>query len=146
MILMEMIRSKNKELLDAVEQHYNRKFRFRHEIETLFEQKSAGVLDGEIEKMLFYAKFLSNAHSILSRSRADSEDILKLKTEFISKLEKVSSLFKLLIENTPNDFRKNFENLFLSLTQKSADDLLALLYELSWLKNYQLDNKSVQSG
>jgi hypothetical protein len=96
-----------------------------------------------LEQIAFLAKFLSNTHAILKRSNSDTEGYDKLSSEFQVNLEKAVGELKSLIGEAPAAFKKSFSSRFLMLTGESFENLLSLLYDLSWIKNWYIDRKSV---
>jgi hypothetical protein len=96
-----------------------------------------------LEQIAFLAKFLSNTHAILRRSNSDIEGYQKLSSEFQVNLEKVVGELKSLIEQAPAAVKASFSSKFLMLTGESFENLLSLLYDLSWIKNWYIDRKSL---
>jgi hypothetical protein len=96
-----------------------------------------------LEQIAFLAKFLSNTHAILKRSNSDTEGYGKLSSEFRVNLEKAVGELKSLIEEAPTALKESFSSKFLVLTGESFENLLSLLYDLSWIKNWYIDRKSL---
>ena len=138
------IHQETKEYICAVEKFVHRKFQFKSEIEALIELDRVGAMRQVLEDVLFYAKFLSNAQAILNRTGANDDNIKKLKAEFEKKLEEISELLRRLLNGSPEDFKGKFDSRFFPLTPDCMNNLLSLLYELSWIKNYQLDNENAE--
>ena len=143
---MTEIENKNTSLemeayLDAIEQYAQKKFLYRSEIGVLIRLSQQMGLWNEFEELIFLSKFISNAHSILRRAGSESSETIKLAAEYQKSIEKSSDLLKGLLKAVPEDVQNNFENKFLSVSHSGLANLLALLYELSWIKNYSLDKK-----
>jgi hypothetical protein len=127
--------------LNDVETFSAKKFRYRQEIEILVALSRERSMEEVFRDITFFSKFISNALNILKRTGADSAETEKLSVEFKDKLEKTSTLIKTLIKEAPGEVKAMFLSRFLSLSQESMNALLSLLYELSWIKNYSLEQE-----
>jgi len=125
--------------LSDIEQFAQRKFRYRLEIGLLIEAANSVSLRRVLDDILFHAKFLANAFNLLKRVGSDSPDTVKLSSEFQEGVEKVSTLLRTLIKESPKEMRDIFLKRFLSLSAESMNELLSLCTELSWMKNYSLE-------
>lgn len=137
---MTPIQPDTKDLIDAVEQFARRKFRYRVEVALLID---LAMSDGEkklLDELTFHAKFVSHAFNILRRSGTLTDETNKLSAEFKNELEKTSKLLHMMVKGASEDSRNQFSARFLSLSHESMDNLLALLHDLSWIKNYSLDH------
>ena len=128
--------------IDAVEHFAGKKFQFSNELCILVQLAESNQMNQKFEEITFFAKFISSAYSILHRNPPQSEETRKLSTEFNEKLEKIHIILRELIEEAPQDIRATFIEKFLPLSHEGMKNLLAFLYELSWIKNYTLDNKT----
>jgi hypothetical protein len=142
---MLTIREETRGFIDKVERAAGKKFLFRNDVELLYELASLHLLGSLFEDIIFYAKFVSHASTILKRVGPTNDETAKLADEFKEKLEKVSSLMKTLIDNAPEDMRELFNGRFFSLSQESMNSLMILLQELSRVKNYLLDQERLQT-
>jgi hypothetical protein len=127
--------------ITAVEKHADRKFRFHEEIAILVDLSSEISRREIFNELIFLAKFITNASSVLRRMGADSSDTAKLSAEFQKNLEKSVLLIGRIIEGTPNEIANMFKARFLPLKKESMDELIALINELSRIKNYELDTE-----
>ena len=135
------IHSETHNFLDEVEHFAHRKFRYRKDIEQLVELTRRHKMQQVFDDVVFYAKFISNAYAVLNRSGTPSEDTLKLSNEFKEILEKTATLLRTMIKEGPDDVKQHVTMTYLSLTNDSMNAFLSLLYELSWIKNYILDER-----
>ena len=136
---MIAIRLETQTYLDAVEQFAHRKFQFRDDLGLLTDLSESRNMKQLFDDILFFAKFVSNANNVLKRAGVHSEETQKLSAEFKESLEKSSTLLRTLVKEAPEEVKKDFTARFFSLSQESVSNLLSLLYELSWIKNYSLD-------
>ena len=129
--------------LDKIDKFVSRKFKYYSEIALLMELSRDGVKKTLFDELTFLSKFVSNAHSILQRVGSGSAEVLKLSDEFQKNLKKSIDLFRKIINDTADLTKEDFENRFLSISHDNLPNLLSLLYELSWIKNYALDTKKI---
>ena len=128
------------QFLDAVENHAGRKFQFRREVEFLIDSTGSPSASHSFEEIIFLAKFITNASNVLKRTGQSREETEKLSAEFKEKIGSVSALLAGLIGRASGDEQSSIVSRFLSPSFDSLNELLALLAELSWIKNYHLDN------
>jgi hypothetical protein len=133
--------SETKSFLDDVEVFVHRKFQFRHDIELLVESSESGGMQSEFQHLIFYAKFLSNAYSVLKRVGFSSEEAEKLSVEFKTNMNKAVSILEMIINKISEHEKKRFLSTYCSLSQEGINSFLMLMYELSWVKNYLLDHE-----
>jgi hypothetical protein len=130
-------------LVDDVEQSVNRKFRYREEMESLFEFTREGSRKQAIEDILFHAKFVTNAAAVLARTGMNSEETGKLAAEFQVNTEKVMALLKAVVKEAPEDMKKSFAETMFPQTQEGMNNFIALLKELACFKNYAIDHQGI---
>ena len=115
----------------------------RDDIEVLVEFAQLKNQPTRLERIVFLAKFLSNTYGILKRSGGDTEGYDKLSGEFHVNLEEAVGQLKSLIEEAPAGLKESFSSKFLVLSGEGFENLLSLLYDLSWIKNWYIDQKSL---
>jgi len=136
------IRPETDRLLEDVERLAERKFRHRSEVAWLVELASARQKQAVMEEIVFLSKFVTKADEVLRREGGSSEQTAKLSNEFEQNVKKISILLRSLVADSANEERTTFGNQFLSLTHEGMRNLLSLMKELSWFKNYAIDRKS----
>ncbi len=134
-----MTQQSNEELLSQVEKSVNQKFKFRDDVLWLLEISQHSNMKEVFEDILFFSKFISRAMTVLQREGISSESTVNLQNEFKSNLEKTHTLLRILIKETDELRKQNFVSRFLSMTPDCMDNLLAFTRELTWMKNYTLD-------
>ncbi len=112
----------------------------RSDLGLLLELSSRANLHSLLDELSFLAKFTSRTHRILQRVGRGGEGYEVLSREFSEGIEKATSLARTIIESAPPEFRRQFERSYLSLTPEAIQNLLALFYDLSWYKNWQIDH------
>jgi hypothetical protein len=140
-----MLRPETIAYLDEVQRHARRTFRFRDEIGELAELGATPSAHPSWEELLFTAKFVTNASSVLRRVGPSGEDTAKLSAEFSSAIERGMASITALLGRGSKERALFYEETFLSATTPCLENLLALLAELAWLKNYSLDTGARRS-
>jgi hypothetical protein len=128
-----------KSSIAEIEKFANRKFVYAAHISALMDQAAKRHMESTFEDVLFFAKFLVNAYTVLSRTGIDSQETEKLSTEFKENFEKISTLLKTIMKEAPQPSKTEFISTFFDSTTQSVDRLMTLLRELAWVKNYRLD-------
>ena len=122
------------------------------ELSQLIEITDAMKQDKLFYDIQFSAKYLNGLGKILHSNIAVSTDKNsngsgntpenieakeKIKDEFKKNMQKITNdLKKLTGMSDDENFRKNFEEKFLTLSRTSLHNLTTLIYDLSWLKKY----------
>ncbi len=106
-------------------------------LELAARQRDAGLLDS----LSFLAKFVSRTYGILQRIEKKTEGYGNLEREFGENLEKGKSLLRSLLQAAPSEVRGHFEMTYLTMHPVALEKLLALYYDLSWYKNWLIDNR-----
>ncbi|MBI1804701.1 MAG: hypothetical protein HY033_02500 [Ignavibacteriae bacterium] len=135
------IRPETDAYLIELEKFAARKFQYRREVGILIDLAEQRSMQPLFEQIIFLAKFASSSFNILKRSGVESEETAKLSTEYAESLRKITSLLELLTAEAPNEITEIFQRSFLNLSHESVNRFMALLYELSWVKNSLLDNR-----
>ena len=133
------IRPETETYLTNVERYVSKKFRYRIEVGILIDIAEERSLRPQFEELLFLAKFVTNAQSILQRSGIENEQTAKLSAEFSSTLQKFPSMISALTSGAVPEVSRAFPKTFFDQTQESMQRLMVFLSELSWIKNYFLD-------
>ncbi len=107
----------------------------------LLELGSAPDRAAVLDELCFLSKFLSRTHGIMQRIGTGGQGYDSLAREFHESLRRVTGLIRQLLEGAPAQVREEFEATYLGLTHQCLADLLALLYDLSWYKNWLIDHQ-----
>ena len=134
-----IIRQDIAEFITAVELFSNRKLNYPKEVGEILQIALQTGMTGEFEELIFQAKFLIRTQEVLKQISNDMERTKNLSIEFDSCLTKSIDLFRILIGRAAADVTQNFSDNFFSLETGSLDRLMKLYYDLSWIKNWQID-------
>jgi hypothetical protein len=117
------------------------KLTHQDDVATLLELVRTKDQKDKLEEIAFLAKFLSNTYAILKRSNTDALGYDKLSQEFQSNLDRVIGILKEIVAEAPSTTKEDFSSRFFSMTASGFENLMNLLYDLSWLKNWIIDQK-----
>lgn len=131
-----------KDFVERLDSFSHHKLTHRDAFTMLIELGRHSNQQRRIEEIAFLSKFLSNTYGILKRSTSETEGYEKLTREFQENLNKVTDELKKLIELAPEDTKENFSSTFLTMSTQSFENLLDLLHDFSWLKNWYIEKKS----
>ncbi len=127
--------------LADVERVEKKRFRHRPEIGVLIDAIATPAALADFEKLIFSAKFITNAHGILKRSGLESEETRNMVAEYRVHVALARELLGAINSLLHEAERKYFERTYLGMTPEQLERTMSLLGELSWIKNYLLDTK-----
>jgi hypothetical protein len=96
-----------------------------------------------LDDVCFLSKFLIKTSAVMKRIGKDAEGYDKLSFEFAENLEKVSTFIRLLVKEAPDDLKRHFTSTYFGLTQEGLNSFMELLSDITWLKNWDIDHRSV---
>jgi hypothetical protein len=128
------------QILAEIEKSIGKKFAHSKEITAILLAAQQHRLKEPLDQLLFYSKFLVNAQTVLNRSGIAADETEKLSNEFRASLEKVKNNLTSIFSRGEEAERRAFGEAFMDLTPVSLQNLLSLVRELSWLKNFELDS------
>jgi len=123
-------------LLDAFS---GNKLSRRQDLGTLIELASHAQGKSMLDELSFYAKFISKCHGIMVRIGSKGEGYDKLTVEFTTNIEKAKGALGAILRGASSDVNTHFTSTYLTMTPESFQNLLALFYDLSWYKNWDID-------
>ena len=95
-----------------------------------------------LDDLCFLSKFLVQTSAVMKRVGPEGEGYDKLSREFAENLEKATTFVRLLVKEAPDDVKRRFTSKFFAMTPESLNSLMELLYDISWLKNWEIDHPS----
>jgi hypothetical protein len=96
--------------------------------------------EGDLEQIGFLGKFCVRTYGIMKRIGREGEGYERLSAEFSANVEKVRSMLETLIPFVPEASRNGLTDRYLALAPAALDNLLALLHDVSWHKNWRIDH------
>jgi hypothetical protein len=131
-----------REFVNEIDTFSNQKLQHPDAVSLLIEVARASGHEEKIEKVAFLGKFLWSVYGILKRSTSETEGYEKLTKEFKENLEEFISRLSEIIAGAPPEERTNFSSIFLAKTSGSLENLLALISDFRWVKNWSLEHKA----
>lgn len=95
-----------------------------------------------LDELSFLAKFVRRAHAIMQRIGTDGEGYDKVSAEFTVNLERAKDRLRNLMQSGSDEEARRLEKEYLELSQGSFSNLMMLLYDLEWYKNWRIDQKN----
>lgn len=89
----------------------------------------------------FHAKAAHRIYGVMDRVGRNGDGYDKLEREFRINLDRTTALIGELLRDAPADVVRRLTADYLDLTQASLRNLLALMYDLSWYKNWLIDGR-----
>ena len=111
----------------------------RRDLGVLIELASDSGRSSVLDELSFQAKFISKCHGIMTRVGAGGEGYGRLLAEFSASLEKAGSLMRSILSDATPEANAHFTSTYLETTPESFQNLLMLMYDLSWYKNWHMD-------
>lgn len=131
----------NQTLVYDIESFTNRKFHYPKFILALFDCSVEYGLQWELADIIFTAKFLQKALNSIKRT-GQLENREKFLSEYQEKIEKLKHDLELICGHASEDEKSIFMRTFLQNTQDCLQNLNKLIEDLSWVKNYEIDNNT----
>lgn len=116
-----------------------------YEVSCLIELSAGEENSRNFKDIIFTAKYLNGLGKVLHQSitspsgedknvKLNSAD--KVREEYKNNITHFTDQLNLYLQNADADFKKEFENKFLSLNRTSLVNLTTLIYDLSWVKMF----------
>ena len=134
------LRDSTSAMLDALHAFSGGKLTRRTDLGLLIECAHHNGRQSLLDELSFIAKFTSRTYRILQRIGKETEGYDKLSDEFSEGMDKATSLVRTIVAIAPPEVQQPFAVSYLSMTPDSIQNLLALFYDLSWYKNWQIDH------
>lgn len=138
---MTQLSAATEELLARIETFSGHALTQKGDLGILMEMATQTESQRQLEELAFLAKFLVRTFGIMKRIGRDGEGYDRLSNEFGASLERASGLIRLLITGTSTDTQQRFEHAYFAMNQNGLHNLLALLADLSWYKNWLIDHR-----
>ena len=130
-------------LISSLQDFSRRTLRHADDLALLIELSKLHNQGQVLDDVCFLSKFLVNTNSVMKRIGKDAEGYNKLSHEFAENLEKASSLVRLLVKEAPEDVKRRFIATYFVMTQEGLHSFMELLHDCTWLKNWDIDHKSL---
>jgi hypothetical protein len=112
----------------------------RDDLAVLLEAAYCNGREGDLEQISFLGKFCVRAYRIMKRIGNEGEGYDRLSAEFSANLGKARTMLEKLIHCVPEPSRDALAGRYLAVTPAALEDLLELLQDVSWHKNWRIDH------
>ena len=131
-------------LISSVQEFSRNKLRHADDLAILVELSRLRRQDQVLDDICFLSKFLVNTTTVMQRIGPDGEGYDKLSREFSENLEKANTFVRLLVKEAPEEVKRHFVTTYFALTPVALESLMQLLYDVSWVKNWNIDHPPVK--
>ncbi|MDI6803906.1 MAG: hypothetical protein QME58_08670 [Bacteroidota bacterium] len=131
----------NQKLLFDIEAYSNRKFYYPDVVLDIFGCSVEYGLQWELSNIIFTSKFLHNALKSIKRTDQPG-NTNKLLLEYQEKIEKLKKDLEFICDHLSEEKRSFFRTTLLQNRQDSFENLHKFIKDLSWIKNYEIDNNT----
>jgi hypothetical protein len=132
--------SPTENLLELLKRYSGDKLTRADDLALLLEAASQHKALDTLEELSFHAKFVANARGTLQRSGVTDANVQRLSSELETEIGTVTRLIRLLLGRSPLSVQERFTAVYFSTTSDAFQNLLSLCYDLSWYKNWLIDN------
>jgi len=95
--------------------------------------------------LAFHSKFLTRTFGIMQRIGREGNGYDRLESEFAVNMEVARGHLRSLLSGAPDTIRDRLSSSYLALTPGGLSNLMALLGDLAWYKNWLLDSKQARA-
>jgi hypothetical protein len=127
-------------LLDTLDALSRRRLSHREDLGILLDLGAPPERAAALNDLAFRAKFLTRTFGIMQRIGREGAGYDRLESEFAVNLDVVRGHMRTLLDGTPDDVRERFTASYLAMTPAGLSNLMALLGDLAWYKNWLLDS------
>jgi len=128
--------------ISSLQDYSRRTLRHADDLAFLIELSRFHNQEKVLDDLCFLSKFLVNTNTVMKRIGNDAEGYSKLSYEFTENLEKASTFIRLLVKEAPEDVKRHFISTYFGMTHGGLNSLMELLYDMTWLKNWEIDHRS----
>ncbi len=134
------------DLVAALDAFARNGLRRREDLGTLLEVAARTDRVRLLDELSFDAKFASRSMEIMRRIGKDATGYDGLEREVSAALARVGERLRALMQDAPDEERRRFTSRYFAMTGDSLGQLLDLLHDLSWYKNWQIDHRGRTAG
>jgi hypothetical protein len=142
-LAMHELRETTRTFLKTLEQSANRRLLHPQEVGELIEIAAERKTLQVLHDVVFLAKFISKSAVVMKRIGLEGEGYETLAAEFRVSLEKVSTLLRTLVKESPEDMKSRFIEKFFSMDHAGMERLMDFLNDLTIVKNWLLDGNEL---
>jgi hypothetical protein len=129
-------------LVDALDAFSQHKLTRKDDLGILVELAAHHDAQAALDELGFAAKFISRAYGVMRRVGARDEGYEGLSRQFAEQMEKAEKLGRSLLQHAPAGMQEHFASTYYARSPEALERHLALLYDLSWYKNWLIDHRT----
>ncbi len=129
-------------LVDALDVFSQHKLTRKEDLGILLELTLHSGAKAALDELGFTAKFISRTYGIMRRIGAQDKAYEGLARQFAEQLEKAEALERSLLQHAPAGTQERFTSSYYGRSPEALERHLALLYDLSWYKNWLIDHRT----
>ncbi len=127
--------------VEELNEYSSRRLKNRDDLAQVIELARAQQKESVLKDLAFFAKTVWNTFNAMQRTGPAGEGYDKLSALFKENYEKVTTLIGALVKEAPEDVKEHFKRKFFSLNQEGMSQMISLIHDASWLKNWEIDHK-----
>ena len=97
---------------------------------------------GLLDDLAFSSKFIIKSFELMQRIGRDGNGYEKLSSEFTAQISKSQSVLRQLLDSSDAATQAHFSGQYLEMNTLTMQNLMQLYHDLSWYKNYQIDQRT----
>lgn len=132
-------------LLDTLDALSQRRLNRRGDLGILLDLGALPNRSATLDDLAFRAKFLTRTFGIMQRIGHEGNGYDRLESEFTVNLDAARGHLRSLLSGAPDTIRDRFSSSYLAVTPGGLSNLMALLGDLAWYKNWLLDSKQARA-
>ncbi len=109
----------------------------------LIEIAAQHSLPEQLDDLAFSAKFITKSFELMQRIGKDGNGYEKLSEEFSAQMKKSQAMILQLLNRGDAMTKAHFTENYLEMNTLTMQNVMQLYHDLSWYKNYQIDNTLV---
>jgi hypothetical protein len=95
-----------------------------------------------LDDLAFSSKFIIKSFELMQRIGRDGNGYEKLSSEFTAQISKSQTVLRQLLESSDAATQAHFSGQYLEMNTLTMQNLMQLYHDLSWYKNYQIDQRT----
>lgn len=135
------ISEETRRFVEDLDEYSSRRLKNRDDLAQVIELARTQQKKQVLDDIAFFAKSVWNTFNVMQRTGPAGEGYEKLSILFNENYENVSTLIRTLVKEAPEDVKEYFRAKFFPLTHEGMSEMLNLIHDVSWLKNWEIDHK-----
>ena len=95
-----------------------------------------------LDDLAFSSKFIIKSFELMQRIGRDGNGYEKLSSEFTAQISKSQTVLRQLLDSSDAATQAHFSGQYLEMNTLTMQNLMQLYHDLSWYKNYQIDQRT----